>query len=41
MKIQKIIKKPEELQKIGEKAFSKSVKNVQEKIYREIKKLVR
>lgn len=39
--IQKIIKNPEEMQKMGEKAFSKSVKNVQEKIYREIKKLVR
>ena len=39
--IEKIIKNPELMYKMEEKAFSKSVKNVQEKIYKEIKKLVR
>lgn len=39
--IEKIIRKPEEMNRMGEKAFSKSVKNVQENIYKEIKKLVR
>ena len=39
--IEKIIRNPEEMNRMGEKAFSKSVKNVQENIYKEIKKLVR
>ena len=39
--IEKIIKNPELMHKMEEKAFSKSVKDVQEKIYREIKRLVR
>lgn len=39
--IEKIIKNPELMHKMEEKAFSKSVKNVQEKIYKEIKRLVR
>ena len=38
--IEKIIKTPEIMHEMEEKAFSKSVKNVQEKIYKEIKKLV-
>lgn len=39
--IEEIIKNPELMHKMEEKAFSKSVKNVQEKIYKEIKRLVR
>ena len=39
--LEKIIENPELMHKMEEKAYSKSVKNVQEKIYREIKKLVR
>ena len=39
--IEKIIKNPELMHKMEEKAFSKSVENVQEKIYKEIKRLVR
>ena len=39
--IEKIIKNPKLMHKMEEKAFSKSVKNVQEKIYKEIKRLVR
>ena len=39
--IEKIIKNPELMHKMEKKAFSKSVKNVQEKIYKEIKRLVR
>ena len=38
--IEKIIKNPELMHNMEEKAFSKSVKNVQDKIYKEIKKLV-
>ena len=38
--IEKIIKKPEIMHEMEEKAFLKSVKNVQDKIYKEIKKLV-
>ena len=38
--IEKIIKNPEIMHEMEEKAFSKSVKNVQDKIYKEIKKLV-
>ena len=37
----KIIKNPELMKKMEEKAMSKSVKNVQDKIYKEIRKLVR
>ena len=37
--ILEIIKNPDEMRKMGEKAFTKSVKNVQEKIYKEIKKV--
>ena len=29
------------MEKMGEKAYSKSVKNVQEKIYNEIKKIIK
>ena len=39
--IEKIIKNPELMRNMEGKAFSKSVKNVQDKIYKEIKKLVR
>ena len=39
--IEKIIKTPKLMQDMEEKALSKSVKNVQEKIYKEIEKLVR
>ena len=39
--IEKIIKNPENMKKMGEKAYSKSVKNVQEKIYNEIKKIIK
>ena len=39
--IEKIIKEPEQIQKMGEKALSKSVKNVQEKIYKEINKVIK
>ena len=39
--LEKIIENPELMHKMEEKAYSKSVKNVQEKIYIEIKKLVR
>lgn len=38
--IEKIIKNPELMHQMEEKAFSKSVNNVQEKIYKEIKRLV-
>ncbi len=38
--IEKIIKNPEIMHEMEEKSFSKSVKNVQDKIYKEIKKLV-
>ena len=41
VEIEKIISNPELMHKMEEKAFSKSVKNVQENIYREIKKIVR
>ena len=37
--ILEIIKNPDEMRKMGEKSFTKSVKNVQEKIYKEIKKV--
>lgn len=36
-----IIKKPELMKNMGEKALSKSVKNVQEKIYKEISKVIK
>ena len=36
-----IISNPENMRKMGEKASTKSVENVQEKIYNEIKKLVK
>ena len=39
--IEKIIKNPQLMHEMEEKAFSKSVKNVQEKIYEEIKKIVK
>ena len=39
--IEKIIKNPELMHKMEEKAISKSVKNVQDKIYKEIKKVVK
>lgn len=39
--IKKIIENPERMHNMQEKAFSKSVKNVQENIYNEIKKIVR
>ena len=39
--IEKIIKNPQLMHKMEEKAFSKSVNNVQDKIYEEIKKIVR
>ena len=39
--IEKIIKTPKLMQDMEEKALSKSVKNVQEKIYAEIKKIVK
>ena len=39
--IEKIIETPKLMQEMEEKALSKSVKNVQEKIYKEIEKLVR
>ena len=39
--IEKIIKNPEEMHKMEKKALSKSVKNVQENIYKEIRKIVR
>ena len=39
--IEEIIKNPQLMNKMGEKAFSKSIKNVQEKIYDEIIKLVK
>ena len=39
--IEKIIKNPQLMHEMEEKAFSKSIKNVQEKIYEEIKKIVR
>jgi len=40
-KIQNIIKNPELMNKMGEKAQTKSVKNVQEKIYIEINKVIK
>ena len=39
--IEKIIKEPELMKKMGEKALSKSVKNVQENIYKEISKVIK
>ena len=39
--IERIIKNPQLMHEMEEKAFSKSVKNVQEKIYEEIKKIVK
>ena len=39
--IQQIIKNPEQMKKMEEKALSKSVKNVQENIYREISKVIK
>ena len=39
--IEEIIKNPQLMHEMEEKAFSKSVKDVQEKIYKEIKKIVR
>ena len=39
--IEEIIKNPQLMHKMEEKAFSKSVNNVQDKIYEEIKKIVR
>ena len=39
--IEKIIKNPQFMHEMEEKAFSKSVNNVQDKIYEEIKKIVR
>ena len=39
--IEKIIKTPKLMQDMEEKALSKSVKNVQDKIYKEIKKVVK
>ena len=39
--IQNIIKNPDLMKQMGEKALSKSVKNVQEKIYREINKVIK
>ena len=39
--IEKIIKNPQLMHEMEEKAFSKSVTDVQEKIYKEIKKIVR
>lgn len=39
--IEKIIKNPELMEKMKEKALSKSVKNVQEKIYKEISKVIK
>ncbi len=41
IEIEKIIKNPDLMNKMGKAAFSKSVKNVPEKIYKEIKKIVR
>lgn len=39
--IEEIIKDKNVMQKMGEKAYTKSVKNVQENIYKEIKKIVK
>ena len=39
--ISEIILNPTNMKKMGEKAYTKSVKNVQEKIYNEIKKIVK
>ena len=39
--IEDIIKNGDLMRKMGEKAYSKSVKNVQENIYKEIKKIVK
>ena len=39
--IEKIIKNPEQMKKMEEKALSKSVKNVQENIYNEISKVIK
>ena len=39
--ISEIILNPTNMKKMGEKAYTKSVKNVQEKIYNEIKKVVK
>ena len=39
--IEKIIRNPEQMKKMEEKALSKSVKNVQENIYKEISKVIK
>ena len=39
--IEEIIKNPEQMKKMEEKALTKSVKNVQEKIYKEISKVIK
>ena len=39
--IEKIIKNPEQMKKMEERALSKSVKNVQENIYKEISKVIK
>ena len=39
--ILEIIKNPEKMKEMGKKAFTKSVNNVQEKIYKEIKEIVK
>lgn len=41
IEIEKIIKNPEQMKKMKEKALSKSVKNVQENIYKEISKVIK
>ena len=40
-KIETIIRSPEQMKKMGEKALSKSAKNVQENIYKEISKVIK
>ena len=39
--IKRIIETPELMKKMGEKALTKSVRNVQQKIYKEIKKVLK
>ena len=39
--IEKIVKDKESMKKMGQQALSKSVKNVQEKIYKEINKVIK
>jgi len=41
IEIEKIIKNPEQMKKMQEKALSKSVENVQENIYKEISKVIK